>query len=31
MKWDLSGDKTFYGLELNNATKLTSTNTTDRR
>ena len=28
MKWDLSGDKTFYGLELNNATKLTSTNTT---
>lgn len=28
MKWDLSGDKTFYGLELNNATKLTNTNTT---
>lgn len=26
MKWDLSGDKTFYGLELSKATKLTSTN-----
>lgn len=28
MKWDLSGDKTFYGLELDKPTKLTSTNTT---
>lgn len=28
MKWDLSGDKTFYGLSLDKATTLTSTNTT---